>query len=345
MKLHRRGALGLLLAGTGALAAPAARAGSGVAPGVDGVAAVEVASVPIPAFSPREPERTRFGALTYRAGLTLTSGNSSFGGLSGLWRSADGRKLVAISDRASWFTASVDERGGRLAGLSYGFIAPVLGADGKPLSDTPAFDTEALAIAGPDAFVASERVHEIRRFDWAGGGIRARGMPIATPAAMKSLPANKSLEALAVAPAAHPLAGALIAIAEQARPGDDAPTRGWVVTGARQFAFDVARSQGFDVTDLTFLPGGDALLLERRFRVFGGVACRIRRLSPDVFQPGATIHGEVIFEADNSSVIDNMEGIATHRDPVTRETVVTLVSDDNFSPLQRTVLLEFALAS
>ena len=40
--------------------------------------------------------------------------------------------------------------------------------------------------------------------------------------------------------------------------------------------------------------------------------------------------------------IDNMEGMALHRDG--RETVVTMISDDNFSAFQRTLLLEFALA-
>jgi hypothetical protein len=38
-----------------------------------------------------------------------------------------------------------------------------------------------------------------------------------------------------------------------------------------------------------------------------------------------------------------MEGLTLHRDGA--ETVVTLISDDNFSPLQRTLLLEFALAA
>ncbi len=42
-----------------------------------------------------------------------------------------------------------------------------------------------------------------------------------------------------------------------------------------------------------------------------------------------------------SAQIDNMEGIATHRGPE-GETIVTLCSDNNFSFLQRTLLLQFA---
>ena len=42
-----------------------------------------------------------------------------------------------------------------------------------------------------------------------------------------------------------------------------------------------------------------------------------------------------------SSQIDNMEGIAVHRNGE-GETIVTLVSDNNFSFLQRNLILQFA---
>jgi hypothetical protein len=38
-----------------------------------------------------------------------------------------------------------------------------------------------------------------------------------------------------------------------------------------------------------------------------------------------------------------MEGLSVHRSPG-GETVLTLVSDDNFSTVQRTLLLQFVLA-
>ena len=42
--------------------------------------------------------------------------------------------------------------------------------------------------------------------------------------------------------------------------------------------------------------------------------------------------------------IDNMEGLAVHRTDA-GDIVLTLVSDDNFSPLQRTMLLQFTLVA
>jgi hypothetical protein len=38
-----------------------------------------------------------------------------------------------------------------------------------------------------------------------------------------------------------------------------------------------------------------------------------------------------------------MEGLSVHRD-AHGETVLTLISDDNFSSIQRTILLQFTLA-
>ncbi|HVZ14607.1 MAG TPA: twin-arginine translocation pathway signal, partial [Bauldia sp.] len=46
--------------------------------------------------------------------------------------------------------------------------------------------------------------------------------------------------------------------------------------------------------------------------------------------------------ADDGDDIDNMEGLAARPGP-NGETLLTLISDDNQSLLQRTVLLQFAL--
>lgn len=339
--LSRRSLLGFGAAALGCAAA--ARMASAEPKGTDEPVSIEVRATPLDHFSAGDKERRVFGALTFRAGLDLRSAYEGFGGLSGLWRSADGRSIVALTDNAQWLTALVATANGRLSGLADVVMAPILGADGRPLRHTRAYDTEALAIANGVAYVGIERVHEVRRFDWARDGIRAKGQPVAVPPEAKRLPSNKSLEAIGVAPPKHPLAGAVIAIAEQARPGESTPTRGFILTGPRKGAFDVARSDEYDITDLAFLPSGEMLLLERRFSILRGPAARIRRIGADAIAPGATVDGPAIFEADAGYQIDNMEGIALHQD-ASGTTIVTLVSDDNFSPLQRTLMLEFALS-
>ncbi|HEX2216191.1 MAG TPA: esterase-like activity of phytase family protein, partial [Xanthobacteraceae bacterium] len=59
-------------------------------------------------------------------------------------------------------------------------------------------------------------------------------------------------------------------------------------------------------------------------------------------RPGARVDGPVLIEADAGYQIDNMEALAVHRTGA-GEIVLTIVSDDNFSALQRTLLLQFTL--
>ena len=99
---------------------------------------------------------------------------------------------------------------------------------------------------------------------------------------------------------------------------------------------------GFDITDAAPLPDGGIVLLERRFRYSEGIKMRIRRIAAKELKPGALITGEILLEARDALNIDNMEAISAHRSK-SGETILTLMSDDNFSPLQRTLLMQFAL--
>jgi hypothetical protein len=70
---------------------------------------------------------------------------------------------------------------------------------------------------------------------------------------------------------------------------------------------------------------------------------RLRLIKAGDIKPGAVLTGEVLIASDMSNEIDNMEGLAIHRGPA-GETVLTLVSDNNYSTaLQRTLLLQFTL--
>jgi hypothetical protein len=55
------------------------------------------------------------------------------------------------------------------------------------------------------------------------------------------------------------------------------------------------------------------------------------------------LEGEVLVNlAMQDANIDNMEGVAVRQGPK-GETFIYMISDDNYSPLQRTVLLMFEL--
>jgi hypothetical protein len=61
-----------------------------------------------------------------------------------------------------------------------------------------------------------------------------------------------------------------------------------------------------------------------------------------MIKPGALVDGAELITADMGQQIDNMEALSVHRDSG-GALVLTLISDDNFSPLQRTLLLQFTL--
>jgi hypothetical protein len=304
-------------------------------------APIVVTAAPIPSFAFATPDRRRFGRLEYRGGLTLRSPSGVFGGFSGLWRSPDGSRLIAVSDRGRWLSARLRYANGHLAGLDDAMMGPLLSASGRPLSQTRAYDTESIAISGDTAYLGVERVQDVLRFTWPRGGLPGRARPIAVPAGVKALPRNRGLEALAVAPAGSPVAGALVGIAEGPVRGEGAPDA-FILTGPHKGTFHVVRRDGFAVTDLAFLPGGDLLILERRYVPPFSLAMRLRLIDGRELQPGAVLDGEVLLTADGGTPIDNMEGLAVYRNDA-GETILTLISDDNFSMFERTVLFEFAL--
>ena len=142
-------------------------------------------------------------------------------------------------------------------------------------------------------------------------------------------------------PSGLPLAHALIAISERGL--DEAGNiKGFLLHDQRWSEFSVKRIGDLDVTDCAVTPKGDLLILERSFSRLRGVAMRIRRVPLAAIQSGATVDGPVLIEADMNYQIDNMEGLSVHR-AADGALVLTLISDDNFSMIQRTLLLQFTL--
>jgi hypothetical protein len=221
-------------------------------------------------------------------------------------------------------------------------MAPILGADGKPLAARGWYDTESMAQDGGTVWLGLERVNRIVRFDYGKQSLLARGVPIPIPPGIQRLPHNKGVECLVFVPRRVQLGGTLIAISERGL-DRDGNIQGFLLGGSSPGEFSVRRIGDFDVTDCDVTPGGDLLVLERSYSRFKGVAMRIRRVPLTEVKPGATIDGPVLIEADMGFQIDNMEGLSVHR-ASDGALVLTLISDDNFSIIQRTLLLQFTLA-
>lgn len=301
---------------------------------------IEVRATPIGYFDNRDHDLRRFGKLEFRGGLELTSPSRDFGGISGLRMEPDGSRFLAVTDTGRWLRGRINYSGAAPAAIVDAEMAPMLGADGKRLVARGWFDTESITEDGGTVYVGIERVHRIVKYDFGKNGLQARGAPIPLPPEFKGMPSNKSLEALAIVPKGLPLAGTLIVITEAALDASG-NNRAFLLGGPTPGTFSVKRLDNFDVTDCALLPGGDLLILERRFS-FLSSAIRIRRIAAGDLRPGATVDGSLLFHADFGQQIDNFEGLGVHR-AASGETVLTLVSDDNFSLLQRTLLMQFTL--
>jgi hypothetical protein len=312
-----------------------------------GFAPIEVTARPFSHFSLASSE-THFGAVEFLGGLQLTSTDPRFGSLSGLDFSAEGRGLVAVSDTGFWFTGTLVEEDGQPVGIAEPMLAPMRDPAGRPFTSKNAADAEGLRIVARDgreiAYVSFEQRPAVARYAAAPDFATARRSDLPLPKFVNRLRANKGFEAVAVAPAGGPLAGAIVAIAEHSL-NSAGNHRGFILGGKRAGTFALVRTEPFDVTDAAFLADGDLIVLERSFSYTAAFGMRIRRIPGAAIRPGATVDGPVLVQADMGNQIDNMEGLATRTDAGGR-TILTLLSDDNGNRiLQRTILLQFALVA
>ncbi len=301
---------------------------------------------PLRSFRVREREQTRFGALEWRGGGVLYSPNPHMGGLSGLEGLDGGKRMIAISDNGLWFgfDLKIDDKG-MLTGVSDGWVAPMLDGDGVAMIRKSEADTEGLALrpradGGNDLMVSFEGMPRILIYPDENSAAGREPLPLPADA-RRYLRWNRGLESLAYAEAG-PLKGATVAIGELDRDREDR-LPGWIIgPDGHPRPFALLASDNYAATDAAFLPDGDLLLLERRFNLTQGVGMRIRRFDATDLDGADGLKGEVLIDANLAYQIDNMEGLSVDVDERGR-VLLTVVSDDNRSILQRTLLIRFEL--
>jgi hypothetical protein len=337
----------LLAVGLGALLMHLT-AGSGLQakPASDVVEPLEIKARPLEHFSKLNPTQRRFGRLEYRGGLLLTSDNKSFGGLSDLVMSRDGRRALLVSDEGHWISAEMAYDGVRPVGMRSATIGPLRSSKGQELVRKRNSDAESMTLMDGTLvrgtlLIGFERNHRIGRFPVVEGVVQAPVGYIKMPDDARRMKSNKGIEALTVLQGGS-YKGSILAIAERYLDPQGNHT-GWIWVRGEPRRIAVGDIGEFDITSVAALGDGSVVMLERRFRWMEGVKMRLRHLPATQIEPGATIGGETLVDADMSYEIDNMEGLAVHTGP-RGETVLTMVSDDNYNTmLQRTILLQFTL--
>jgi hypothetical protein len=278
--------------------------------------------------SPDAP--SRLGALRFLGGWHLTSNDHRFGGLSALY--VEGGEATAFSDSGWVVDFPLPGRGGRARGrINRLEEGPPGSADDKSNRDV-----EAAVVRSADLWVAYERANEVWRYR--RDGLRALGS--FRPRAIARWSGNSGAEAMLR------LADGRFLLFAEGKGGDSEAalfSSDPAAPGSAAIALRYRPPEGFRITDAALLPDGRILFLNRRVRLLEGFTAKltVARLPP--LAEGAVIGaGDEVATFDGAVTRDNFEALS-----VTSEggrTIVWIASDDNYSPLQRTLLLKFALA-
>jgi hypothetical protein len=301
----------------------------------------EVTAYPVLHFHPSKPEETRFGPLQFMGGLELTSKHPGFGGISSFRIRNDGKSFLAVTDVGSWMTGVIRRDTGKPIALDDVIISPIRLADGSRAKDSGLWDVESLALGGERAAVGIERRHSIATFAFKDGKVVNAGRLIPVPDFVKAWPSNRGIEAMTYMPKSSAYPDRLIGFSERSSDQSDV-SDGFVMKddGSEPFRFQIRRFDGFDVTDIDFMPNGDLILLERYFSPKRGVGMRLRRIKTASILPDTILEPEILLTANNAYAIDNMEGLSIHQGDA-GEILFTIVSDNNFFVIQRNLLLQF----
>lgn len=280
-------------------------------------------------FHAEQPAANRAGALEFLGGWALTSDDPRFGAISAIH--VEGGMALALSDAGDLLRFALPETAG------FGAVDVARLAEGPwPVRRKADRDAEGLMVSGGEAWVLWENRREVWRYgrDW-----RARSG--SRPMAMRRFGRNAGAEAIVR------LADGRFLILSETASGQPGLYRGLLFGGDPAVPHTpnapllYRPPEGFRATDAALLPGGRLLVLNRRLNISEGLGAALTLIDPATIRPGATIEGREIARLEWPLALDNMEALS-----VTREggrTILWIASDDNFNPLQRTLLLRFAL--
>jgi hypothetical protein len=246
-------------------------------------------------------------------GWHITSTNTELGGLSGLKVLPSG-ELLAVSDKGYFLTLDPKK--------SQATIMPLLDAKGRSLTGKTLGDAEGLALKDGLAFVSFERRHRVLAYNLERCGVAARGTLFAgSPEALlgTKLAANDGAEALDITADGHIRAGYETVIEGRA------PLVIFQSDGNVSDAVDYVSVD----PDFKLVGADEGYFLFRAYDRDAGNRNIIR--GPDIE-----------FKLAPPLNVDNFEGIAVQK-MANGKTRIYLVSDDNYSARQRTLLYVFEI--
>ena len=278
-------------------------------------------------LNPTNQEQSQVGQLRYLGGLHIKSADNQFGGVSGLqWHQG---RLYTVIDDGRWSSFEPIEDQEMLIGIRDVEIGILHGLQHEPLQGKANSDAEALTRReNGEWLVGFERNHRVWRYSQLSSEAQASGIdPVSL---FGVLAANSGVEALASTPS-----GLIMCVerSNQTNPNcvqlnDEGAEEISVATPT------ALRSINGKVTDADTLSSGELVLLFRGYTAGEGSGAAIVVRTPD-----GLINNVAVLRPPLN--VDNMEGLAIRESDGRR--FIYIVSDNNFSPRQRTLLMKFEL--
>lgn len=283
--------------------------------------------------------------LIFRGGVTFTSPDDTFGGLSGLTMTGPNHQALFVTDRGNFVTGHlVYDDADRLFGFIGVTIEPMRNSKGDVLPRQYAKDAESVDTIWRDGLpigvrVGFENLTRVADYTLSNGIPGGAAREVILPEWLTDTRTNETLESVCIAPPASPVAGSTLLIAEEVI--DEAGNHRAQLLGQNDKGpLSYFNSAVVNPTECAFLPNGDLLVLERGISMLSFVM-NLRRVPAAEVRPGNLMVGELLLSATGGS-IDNMESMTVHTAP-DGELRVLIGSDNNFNDWQRSLLLEFAL--
>lgn len=266
--------------------------------------------------------------LEWRGGVTLTMDNPNFGGLSSLEISDDGTTATAISDRGYKFSIKLryDETGILTEVNEIKALGALKQPKGKTIKNV---DAEGQTKFRNGTLISLERKHAL----WWYKSNKSQPKAQAIPKDMKKLPHNEGIEALTTLNN-----GNILLIAEGGEKNGTLPA--WIGTPEAWKSLSYPFDGSFRPTDAAVLPNGNVLVLERQFSL-AIFSWRLMLIDQTSIIPKTVMKNHPL--ATFSYALNyNMEGLAV-RVNTAGEILIYVIADDNFLPIQQTVLMQFVL--
>ena len=277
---------------------------------------------------PEDARTKNLDGLTLAGAWQLESEDSEFGGLSGLdVLSAD--TLLAVTDDGKFVWRGIDPQTGAPNGTCS--IAYMRDRNGKIFPNKRSADAEDLTLRDGLAFVSFEQNHRIYAYDLATCGSAARAAMVINLDKVvdrRVLENNRGAEALA-------FSGNALRVGFETRRGSGSPV------GIARVDGTLSDLEHTEQPSLYLLTGMDAVhdLTTKVFRAYDpirGSRAIVKITRDDAEIASATLRAPL--------PVDNFESAAIGTSPV-GGTRIWLISDDNFSNDQRTLLLALDLTN